>query len=73
MVRDIDAIYTQGAFRPLLPLTLPDGARVHLRVEELAETGVVTPAYKIASPRLARPEDAKDFVMEVREAGDAGV
>jgi predicted DNA-binding antitoxin AbrB/MazE fold protein len=73
MVRHIDAIFTQGAFRPLLPLSLPDGARVHLRIEEQADAGVVTQAYNINSPRLARPESAKDFVMQVRETGDAGV
>ena len=31
------------------------------------------PAMKIHTPKLAHPEDAADFVMEVREAGNAGV
>ncbi len=34
MSHDVDAIYDQGMFRPLQPLTLPDGARVRLHVEE---------------------------------------
>jgi hypothetical protein len=34
MIHDVDAIYDQGVFRPLVPLSLPEGARVHLRVEE---------------------------------------
>jgi predicted DNA-binding antitoxin AbrB/MazE fold protein len=34
MVHNIDAIYDHGVFRPVGPLSLPDGARVHLRVEE---------------------------------------
>jgi predicted DNA-binding antitoxin AbrB/MazE fold protein len=33
MTHDIDAIYSDGVFRPIEPLALPDGARVHLRVE----------------------------------------
>jgi predicted DNA-binding antitoxin AbrB/MazE fold protein len=34
MIHNIDAIYDHGVFRPVEPLTLPEGARVHLRVEE---------------------------------------
>jgi predicted DNA-binding antitoxin AbrB/MazE fold protein len=34
MVHNIDAIYDGGVFRPIDPLSLPEGARVHLRVEE---------------------------------------
>src|SRR5436853_30425 len=30
MVRHVDAIFSQGAFRPLEPLMLPEGTRVHL-------------------------------------------
>lgn len=30
----VDAIYDHGILRPTEPLTLPEGARVHLRVEE---------------------------------------
>ena len=73
MVHHVDAIFRQGAFRPLEPLALPEGARVHLRVEEEANVSPVRGAAKIHTPKLAHPEDAPDFVMEVREAGDAPV
>jgi predicted DNA-binding antitoxin AbrB/MazE fold protein len=73
MVRHVDAVFTQGAFRPLEPLALPEGTRVHLSVEEKTNASPVPPAAKIHSPKLAHPKDAADFVMEVRENGDAGV
>lgn len=34
MIHNIDAIYDHGVIRPVEPLALPNGARVHLRVEE---------------------------------------
>lgn len=34
MIHNIDAIYDHGVLRPIGPLPLPDGTRVHLRVEE---------------------------------------
>lgn len=68
MTHDIDAIYDHGVFRPLEPLILPDGTRVHLRVEEQARDGSNQPTVaRIHSPRLAQPEQAADFRMEVRE------
>jgi predicted DNA-binding antitoxin AbrB/MazE fold protein len=73
MVRHVEAVFSQGAFRPLVPLTLPEGTRVQLRVEDQTGDASVPPAAKIRTPRLARPEDAAEFVMEVRETGDAGV
>lgn len=73
MVRRIDAIFSQGAFRPVEPLTLPEGTRVHLSVEEETGARAVPPVAKVHSPKLARKEDAVDFVMDVRETGDAGV
>jgi len=33
MIHNVDAIYDQGVFRPVAPLTLPNGTPVHLRVE----------------------------------------
>jgi predicted DNA-binding antitoxin AbrB/MazE fold protein len=42
MVHNVDAIYGHGVLRPIDPLPLLDGARVHLRVEVnggLAQTG----------------------------------
>ena len=73
MVRHIDAVFSQGAFRPLEPLALPEGTRVHLSVEEDKNAGPVPPAPRIHTPKLARPQDAADFVMEVVEMGNAGV
>jgi predicted DNA-binding antitoxin AbrB/MazE fold protein len=34
MIHNIDAIYDHGVFRPIKPLELPEGALVHLRVEQ---------------------------------------
>jgi hypothetical protein len=73
MVRHVDAIFSQGAFRPLEPLALPEGTRVHLSVEEETRPTPIPPPAKIHTPKLAHPEDAADFVMEVRETGNAGV
>ena len=71
MVRHVDAIFTQGAFRPLEPLKLPEGSRVHLSVEDVSSAKSMPATAKIHTPRLAHPEDVIDFAMEVREAGDA--
>jgi predicted DNA-binding antitoxin AbrB/MazE fold protein len=68
MVRHVDAIFTEGAFRPLEPLALREGTRVHLIIEEATNVGVLPRVATIRTPRLARPEDAADFVMEVGEA-----
>lgn len=65
MVRHIDAIFSQGAFRPLEPLALPEGTRVHLCVEEPTNDAPIPPAAKIHTPKLAHPEDTADFVMEM--------
>jgi predicted DNA-binding antitoxin AbrB/MazE fold protein len=73
MVHQVDAIFSQGAFRPLEPLVLPEGTRVHLSVEEETSTGALPPVAKIYTPKLAHSEDAADFVMEIRETGNAGV
>ena len=73
MVRHVDAIFSQGAFRPLEPLELPEGARVHLSVEEDTNTSSMPRVARILTPRLAHSEDARDFVMEVRETDDASL
>jgi len=73
MVRHIDAIFSQGSFRPLEPLALPEGTRVHLSIEEQTPAGSPSPIAKIHTPKLANPDDAADFVMEVRESGNASV
>ena len=73
MVRHVDAIFTQGALRPLEPLSLPEGTRVHLSVEECTSRGTSPRVATIHTPRLAHREDAADFAMEVRGIRDAGV
>jgi predicted DNA-binding antitoxin AbrB/MazE fold protein len=78
MVRHVDAIFSHGAFRPLQPLTMPEGTRVHLSVEEEGvEEGTalssVNPAAKIRTPRLAHSKDAGDFVLEVRGNDDTSL
>lgn len=73
MVRHIDAIFSQGSFRPVEPIALPEGTRVRLSVEEETNASPLPPAAKLRTPKLARKEDAADFVMEVRETGHAGV
>ena len=73
MVRHVDAIFSQGAFRPLEPLELPEGTRVHLSVREQASAEPGRPAAKIHAPKLAHPDDAVDFVMKVQGADNAGV
>ena len=74
MSHDVDAIYDHGVFRPLEPLVLPEGTEVHLRIEEKKlSRGESNNVGRICSPRLADPQQAADFVMEIREAPDAGV
>lgn len=73
MAGQVDAIFSQGAFRPLEPLALPEGTRVHLSVEEDTTAVAATTPGKIRTPRLARREDVADFVMEVRQKPDAGL
>ena len=73
MVRHVDAIFAQGVFRPLETLTLPEGTRVHLSVEDDARGTPPPSPPKIRTPKLAHPEDAADFVMEVREIGNGKV
>jgi predicted DNA-binding antitoxin AbrB/MazE fold protein len=73
MVRQLDAIFSQGVFRPLEPLALPEGTRVHLSVEEQTSASPAQSVPMLRTPKLARREDVADFVMEVRETGNDGV
>jgi predicted DNA-binding antitoxin AbrB/MazE fold protein len=38
MTYEIEAIYNNGAFVPVVPLAIPEGVRVHLRVDEQTST-----------------------------------
>jgi predicted DNA-binding antitoxin AbrB/MazE fold protein len=70
MVRHVDAIFSQGAFRPLQPLAMPEGTRVHLSVEEGTDITSAPASAKIRTPRLANSKDVIDFVLEVRSTDD---
>jgi len=64
MIHNIDAIYAQGVFRPVAPLALPEGTRVHLRFEE--ENGIEYAAAKQGERELPTLLDRmKDFVGTV--------
>jgi predicted DNA-binding antitoxin AbrB/MazE fold protein len=63
MIHNVDAIYDQGVFRPIDPVNVPVGARVHLRVEE--KPAEIEP---VASPVVRVPslfERLKDIVGTV--------
>jgi predicted DNA-binding antitoxin AbrB/MazE fold protein len=49
MTYDIDAIYKNGFFRPLEPLVIPEGVRVHLRLNEETIAGA-------AAKKMSRAE-----------------
>jgi predicted DNA-binding antitoxin AbrB/MazE fold protein len=40
MAYEIDAIYSNGSFVPVTPIRIPEGARVHLRVDEQSATEI---------------------------------
>ena len=64
MIHNIDAIFDNGILRPIEPLTLPEGARVHLRVEEA--TAANQPSLESNEGELPTLlERMKDFVGTV--------
>ena len=74
MVRHVDAIFSQGAFRPVEPLTMREGTRVHLSVvEDDPAASPARPIPKIHTPKLAHPKDAADFAMQVQGTDNAGI
>ncbi len=62
-VRTYEGVVEDGQIKLDPGIRLPDPARVYVVVPEDAQ---LTP-YRIASPRLADPRQAADFVMEVVE------
>jgi predicted DNA-binding antitoxin AbrB/MazE fold protein len=69
MIHSLDAIYDQGVFRPVEPLKLPNGLRVHLRVEEQNGTdGAETLPEDKATPTLL--ERMKDIVGVIDDLPD---
>ncbi len=64
MIHTIDAIYDHGVFRPVVPLSLPEGTRVQLHVEE--ENGTEQSTKMPAEGELPTLlERLKDFVGTV--------
>jgi predicted DNA-binding antitoxin AbrB/MazE fold protein len=71
MSYNVDAIFDHGVFRPLQPVSYPEGARVHLSVTQMPESGGRVD--RLMSPKLANPEQSTDFVLEIVESSDAGL
>jgi hypothetical protein len=69
-VLTIEGVVEKGVVRLKAGVRLPDQTRVLVVVPGIE----VEPVIKIMSPRLAHPEQAADFVVEVSEtAKNAGV
>ena len=65
-----EGLVEHGQIRIPGNVTLPENAKVYVLVPDVEEH----PSTRIYSPRLARPEQAIDFVKEVIEApADAGL
>jgi hypothetical protein len=63
-----EAVVENGQIRLVGDVRLQEHARVYVIVPDVA-----TPAGRIASPRLAHPEQVADFVLQfVEENHDAG-
>ncbi|MEW6737624.1 MAG: hypothetical protein AB1489_40455 [Acidobacteriota bacterium] len=60
-VKAFEAIVENGQIRLPVNIKLPDKTKVYVMV---SEEDVVKVSY-VGSPRLARPEQASDFKMEV--------
>lgn len=58
-----EATVEDGQIRLSEPAHLPEHARVYVVVAGVEEV----PRFVVGSPRLARPEQARDFVKEVIE------
>lgn len=56
MAYEIDAIYSNGAFVPVTPLSIPDGARVHLHVDEAAATNAT-------DAKMMSAEELQEFLQ----------
>jgi len=60
-----EGVVENGRVRLLDEVHIPENARVYVIVPEAVFEVEVKPVSCIASPRLAHPEQAKDFVKEV--------
>jgi predicted DNA-binding antitoxin AbrB/MazE fold protein len=64
MTYEIDAIFNNGAFVPVDPIAIPEGAHVHLRVDEQPAPLTVSPGEE--RPKLSRAE-MEDFLRTMEE------
>jgi hypothetical protein len=67
MIQTYEGIYESGAIRLADNVRLPEPTKVYVVAPEIAEEAV----YHIASPRLADPRQAADFVKERVDEGAA--
>ena len=63
-----EATVENGQVKIIGSVHLPERARVYVVVPESRDV----PVFHVGSPRLARPEQAADFRMEVAEEPDDG-
>jgi predicted DNA-binding antitoxin AbrB/MazE fold protein len=63
MTHTVEAIYDHGVFRPTVPLSMPEGTRVQLRVEEENGTAQSTEHGDSEGPSLF--ERLKDVVGSI--------
>lgn len=66
-----EGIVENGRIRLLEDVVLPERAKVYVIVPEVVvELPALPSVVHVRSPRLAHPEQAKDYVKEVRDASD---
>jgi hypothetical protein len=63
-VRTFEGEVEKGQIKLKSPLNLPDRTKVYVVVPGVKVAG----SARVHSPRLARPEQAADFEMEIEEA-----
>ena len=69
-VATYEAIVEDGQIKLLEPADLPEHSKVYVVVAGIEDR----PMIRVMSPRLARPEQAGDFVKEIfEESQDAGL
>lgn len=65
----LEGTVENGQIKLAESITLPERTKVYVVIPGLNTMPVV----RIASPRLANPEQASDFVMHVEDGSDAGL
>jgi predicted DNA-binding antitoxin AbrB/MazE fold protein len=65
MTIEIDAIYDNGVFRPLIPPIIPAGTRVHLRVEDANGTSPSTTGFPTVGNERAELDEFRRLMGEL--------